>query len=79
MEDKLYWSLKRYYKTLSIVGYKPAKEVARLLSLLAIDELTEELSDYITKDDIRDIDRAIACLIGSCMIPNDADKYYMKG
>jgi len=69
MDNKLYWSLDRYYKTLSILGYKREKEVARLLSLLLIDEIEEELNEYISENDWRVINRAIACLIGSCMIP----------
>ena len=69
MEDKLFESLQHYYKVLSVIGYKKEKEVARMLSLIFIDEMQEELSEYLTLKDNRDINKAIACLIGSCMLP----------
>lgn len=69
-------ALKSYFNCLAHVGYKPYIEVEQLLVLLFIEEiLTGPMSIMVTEDDYNDINNALYCLYGSCMIPYPA---YLK-
>ena len=63
-------SINRYFKTLSILGYKNYKEVDRLIILLFIEEfLTNGFADFITDEDYKTIVKSLNCLYGStCLI-----------
>ena len=65
-----YEALKRYFKSLAILGYMKYEEVDKLLVLLSIEELlTGPLSIYITEEDYKVILNALDCLYGStCLI-----------
>lgn len=69
MNDLLYESLKRYFTTLSKLGYVNYNNVYKILVLIFIDELLNS-NCIISKDDYKSIDSAITCLQGStCFIP----------
>lgn len=62
-------SIIRYFKTLSIFGYKSYNEVYKLIALLSIEDFLNIFDFYITEDDLRDICKAVSCLYGStCLI-----------
>lgn len=73
-------ALKRYFHSLSVLGYRNYADVNKMLILLYIEEiLTGEMALYITEEDLRVISNALNCLYGStCLIdypciPNDDD------
>ena len=60
----------RYFSVLSHMGYKPYKDVNKLLVLQFIEELlTGDMSFFITEADYNAINNALYCLYGTCMIP----------
>ena len=64
-----YDSIIRYFKTLSTLGYKNYKEVERLIILLFIEELLDNMSEFITDEDYKEIIKGLECLYGStCLI-----------
>ena len=64
-----YDSITRYFKTLSTLGYKNYKEVDRLIILLFIEELLDNMHDFITDEDYKEIMKGLECLYGStCLI-----------
>lgn len=70
-------ALKSYFNCLANVGYKPYIEVEQLLALLFIEEiLTGPMSIMVTEENYNDINNALYCLYGSCMIPYPA---YLEG
>lgn len=70
LTNEVYLSLDKYFVSLSHLGYKTDTDVDKLLVFSFIEELLYgPLSEYITEDDYRDIDRALYCLYGSCLIP----------
>lgn len=65
----------RYFSVLSHMGYKPDREVDKLLILLFLEEmLTGSMSYFITEADYNEINNAMYCLYGTCMIPFPAYK-----
>lgn len=64
-------ALRRYFKTLSQIGYKGYDSVHKLLILLYIQEIfTGVMSLYITEEDYRVMQRVLNCLYGTtCLIP----------
>lgn len=73
--DKLtelgYTGLQNYFHALSIFGYKSYKEVAKLVTLLFIEELLNgNLSSFVTDDDYKTLTSVLYKLFGtSCLIP----------
>lgn len=66
----VYNSLNRYFSLLSHTGYKSYNEVYKLIVYIFIEELLYgPLSEYIDDKDYNDINDALYCLYGSCMIP----------
>lgn len=63
-------TLRRYFNSLSKLGYKNYSDVAKLLVLLFIEELlTSEFSFYVTEKDYRSIVNALYCIMGNnCLI-----------
>lgn len=64
-------SLKRYFDSLSILGYVNNKEVDKLIVLMFIQELLDgECKEYIEEYDYMIIHKVLYCLYGStCLIP----------
>lgn len=70
LTNEVYDSVIRYFNTLSHTGYKSYSEVYELILFTFIEEmLYGPLSQFITDKDYNDINKAINCLYGSCMIP----------
>lgn len=69
ISNDVYTSLKKYFCTLTHLGYKPYNEVEKLLILCFIEELlTGDMAFFITEEDYNNIDKALNCIYGSCMI-----------
>lgn len=65
-----YESVTHYFNILKKLGYKSYNEVNKLLVLIFIEELlTGNMAEFITEEDYRNIDKALYCLYGSCLIP----------
>lgn len=63
-------AIKSYYSVLEKTGYIPYAEVDKLLVFSFMEELlTEELSQFITEKDYKDIIKYINCQYGSCLLP----------
>lgn len=63
-------SLRKYFHTLSSVGYKGYSDVYRLLVYIFLEGILNNMGMYITEKDYSDIDKALYCLYGtSCAIP----------
>ena len=66
-----YDSIFRYFKDLSLYGYKKYNDVYKLLALIAIEEIvTGYFSNFITEEDYKVLNNTLNCLYGStCLIP----------
>lgn len=63
-------SLRKYFHTLSSVGYKGYGDVYKLLIYVFLEDMLNNMGMYITEKDYIDIDKALYCLYGtSCTIP----------
>lgn len=63
-------SINKYFSGLRHTGYKSYSEVEKLIVFIFIEELLYgPLSQYVTDEDYRTIDKSINCLYGTCMIP----------
>lgn len=70
LTNKVYEAINKYFSVLSHTGYKSYNEVYKLLAFIFIEEmLYGPLSQFITEDDYNEIDKALDCIYGSCMIP----------
>ena len=71
MEALVNTSLERYFKTLSLFGYKSYSEVYKLIVLIFIQELLDsDCKSFIKEDEYILIHKALYCLYGStCLIP----------
>lgn len=70
ISNDAYESLVRYFSLLGHTGYKPYSQVNKLLVFLFIEELlTGDMAFYMTESDYNDINNALYCLYGICMIP----------
>lgn len=62
-------AINKYFSVLKHMGYKPYNQVNKLLILSFIEEfLTGPMAYFITEQDYNDIDKALNCIYGSCMI-----------
>ena len=70
LTDEVYNAINKYYSVLSHTGYKPDKDVNKLLVFSFLEEmLYGPLAQFITEDDYKHITNSLYCLYGSCMIP----------
>lgn len=70
LTNEVYSSVNKYFLSLSHLGYKPDREVDKLLVFTFIEELLYgPLSQFITEEDYKSINNSVYCLYGSCMIP----------
>lgn len=67
MENELYDTLNRYFKRLSQVGYVPDDDVYSILIYVYISDIKKNIK--LTLDEENIINKAIACLQGTCLIP----------
>lgn len=68
--NEVYDLVNRYFSVISHIGYKPYKEVEKLIVFSFIEELLYgPLSLFITDKDYKSITNSLYCLYGSCMIP----------
>lgn len=65
--NELYNTLNRYFKRLSQVGYVPDSETFSVLVLSYIVEVKSLFT--LTQEEEYIIEKAMACLQGSCLIP----------
>lgn len=72
MENRLYTTLNRYFKRLSQVGYIPDNDMLSVLVLSYITEVEESIT--LSPEEQSIIDRVIACLQGTCLIPYEECK-----
>lgn len=61
-------SIDKYYEILSTLGYKSYDDVYKLLVLIAIQQLLDNYTEFITEDDIKTFYRVISCISGNCII-----------
>lgn len=77
LSNQTYEALANYFNELSHLGYKPYKDVYRLLSLIFIEEiLYGPMSEMVIEKDYKDINNALYCLYGDCLIPYPS---YLEG
>lgn len=77
--DEVHNSVNNYFSALSHSGYKPYSEVNQLIILIFIEELLYgPLSEFVTEEDYKLIDKMLYCLYGSCMIPYPDYKGYFN-
>ena len=71
MDEIIYNGITSYYKALGKLGYYRYKDVFRLLLLCFYREFTlEDYRGILSREDYRQIERALNCLFGStCLIP----------
>lgn len=70
MDDFLYNTCVRYFKSLSNFGYRNYGDVKKLLFLIFINELVNTTSLVIPEEDYDQIEKALYCVFGtSCLIP----------
>lgn len=63
-------ALMNYFACLEHFGYKSYNEVDKLIVLLCIEEiLNGEMSYFMTASDYEELNNALYCLYGTCMIP----------
>ena len=70
MDNILYEALKKYFTSLSLLGYVNYEDVNKILVLIFIQELLENnCKVFITEGDKKIIDKVLYCLYGStCLI-----------
>lgn len=65
IRQSLYESLKTYFESLSMFGYKSYTDINMLLSVMYIEEFVNScVQKHITPDDYKTIDNALYCLFG---------------
>ena len=71
MDEIIYKALSNYYHALSLTGYMSRNHTERLLVLIFYrDFCFHDYRGLLSKDDYREIERALNCLWGStCLIP----------
>ena len=71
MDEIIYKALSNYYHALSLTGYMSRSHTERLLVLIFYrDFCFHDYRGLLSKDDYREIERALDCLWGStCLIP----------
>lgn len=71
LDDLAYTGISRYFKALSVFGYKSQGETGRLMVLLFIEDILRgPMGMYVTEDDYKTIVNVLYCLFGStCLIP----------
>lgn len=71
MEDNVFDALCKYFKSLSLYGYKSYRDVQSLLVLIAIEEIMDGyFSNFVTEEDYKVLNNTLSCLYGtSCIIP----------
>ena len=71
MDEIIYNGITSYYKALGKLGYYRYNDVFRLLLLCFYREFTlEDYRGILSREDYRQIERALNCLFGStCLIP----------
>lgn len=77
LSNEAYNTLVQYFKGLNHIGYKSYTEVYQVLAFLFIEEiLYGPMSFMVTDKDYKDINQALYCIYGSCLIPYPS---YLKG
>ena len=71
MEEILFKALNQLFKGFEQYGDYPDEEMFKVLALVAIDHFVEaDYDGYLTDKDMRQIERAIECIIGEgCLLP----------
>lgn len=71
MDDIVYESLKRYFVSLSMFGYKSYSDTYKLLYVMSIrDFIYNDFRGLITEDDYRIIERSLYSVLGTtCLLP----------
>lgn len=72
LDNTIYESLNRYFKTLSQFGYINDKKLTELITLIFFNQALYEFQGYITEQDYKNMDRILTCFqLTNCLIPYD--------
>lgn len=64
-------SLAQYFATLTKQGYANQTQINALIALSSLQFVLDKFSDYITEEDIQNIEKAYYCLQDNCAIISD--------
>lgn len=77
LTEDVYSALKKYFSTISNIGYKSYGEVDKLLVFIFIEEiLNGPMCAYVSEEDYKTLTDTLECMYGTCMIPYPS---YKKG